>query len=182
MQKRIPSNILRYLLLEQMDAEPTYGYAIVRALEEMSKQHWTVSYGTVYGALGRLQKRGYARQLPIDERGRKYFELTAKGREQLEKQRAEIGTLGDSSQDIVLGYLNVYKHIYGERKLARLLARIRDGFTETIAAYEVAEDGVGDGVGVDIEVAGEDAGEGAGDDEDVDEDEDDKDEVEVEVT
>jgi DNA-binding PadR family transcriptional regulator len=82
------------LILISLAEEPKHGYAIALDIESMTGQR--LGPGTLYGAITRLEERGWIQPLPAAERRRPY-KLTAAGqrvlRARLEslKQLARIG-------------------------------------------------------------------------------------------
>ena len=74
MQKNIPHDLLTYLILGKMADGPTYGYAIVKMLKEMSGGRWSISYGTVYGSMGRLEEKGFIAKTSGEPAGRTHLE------------------------------------------------------------------------------------------------------------
>jgi len=129
MQKNIPHDLLTFLILGSMQKQPTYGYAIIKMLEEKSGGRWSVSFGTVYGALNRMEKEGLLRQTDGGESKRKYFEMTAKGKKHLVQKRKEMKDMGEKSREMIIGFLNVYRNIQGEKMFRRLLDEIDDEFS-----------------------------------------------------
>lgn len=77
------------LILGSLAAGPKHGYAIVQDVERTAGV--LLGPGTLYGALPRLEERGWVQALPGEERRRPY-ELTATGarvlRERLEAMRS----------------------------------------------------------------------------------------------
>lgn len=73
------------LILASLAGGPKHGYAMMEDIEAMSGVR--LGPGTLYGALTRLEQRGFIAPLPAEERRRPY-RLTAQGavalREQLE--------------------------------------------------------------------------------------------------
>jgi DNA-binding PadR family transcriptional regulator len=82
------------LILISLAEEPKHGYAITRDIETMTGQR--LGPGTLYGAIARLEERGWIQPLPAVERRRPY-KLTAAGQRVLRarldglKQLARIG-------------------------------------------------------------------------------------------
>jgi transcriptional regulator len=71
---------------------PQHGYAIAARLEQVSGGALRLNMGTLYPGLVRLEARGWiAARWAQTEAGRRarYYDLTARGRRQLEKERAE---------------------------------------------------------------------------------------------
>ncbi|MEF8832566.1 MAG: PadR family transcriptional regulator [Candidatus Thermoplasmatota archaeon] len=128
MQKRIPTELINYLILKAMEDDPTYGYELIKNLQNKSNDHWDPSYGTVYGALNRMEDNGFIERTEKEDEDRKYYKLTEEGEEELEEREKEIEKIGIQSQDMVLGFLNVYKNIFGEKKFDELIKKIKDEF------------------------------------------------------
>jgi DNA-binding PadR family transcriptional regulator len=64
------------LILSSLAGGPKHGYAITQ--DVLAVADVTLGPGTLYGAIARLEDRGYIKALPGDERRRPY-ELTALG-------------------------------------------------------------------------------------------------------
>ncbi len=129
MQKRLPSELISYLIFKTMKEEgATYGYEIIKRLKEISNGHWNPSYGTVYGALNRMEKKGLIERAEQGPEDRKYYSLTDKGEETLEERKTEIKNLEDDAKDMVLGFLNVYNSIYGNESFDELIDKIKKEF------------------------------------------------------
>lgn len=78
---------LDLLILRTLRMGPAHGHAIARAIEVTSDSVLQVEQGSLYPALHRLIKRGWisAEQGTSENNRRaKYYQLTAKGRRQLE--------------------------------------------------------------------------------------------------
>ena len=129
MQKRMPSQIINYVILETMDEEgSTYGYELIKKLKRISNDHWDPSYGTIYGALNRMERNDLIERSNEDDEDRKYYRLTNKGENELNQKESEIKEMGSQAQDMVLGFLNVYQNIYGEEGFTELIEKIRREF------------------------------------------------------
>lgn len=77
---------LDMLVLRVLTAGPMHGYAIVRRIQESSRDLLVVEEGSLYPALHRMQRRGWIQAdwgLSESNRRAKYYCLTAAGREQL---------------------------------------------------------------------------------------------------
>jgi PadR family transcriptional regulator, regulatory protein PadR len=77
-----------------------HGYGILGAVEDLSDGRITLSTGTLYGALERLERDGYVAFDGEETDGgppRRYYALTASGRElltaEVEQMRATASTL-----------------------------------------------------------------------------------------
>jgi len=67
MQKRIPSEMISYLILKTMKEKgSTYGYELIKTMKERSNGHWDPSYGTIYGSLDRMEKNGYIERATVN--------------------------------------------------------------------------------------------------------------------
>lgn len=83
---------LEPIVLELIAGGASYGYEIVRAMQQESRGELLAQEGTLYPALHRLEKRGYLRSQWKDSpegRQRKHYYLTAEGRRRLESLRQE---------------------------------------------------------------------------------------------
>jgi PadR family transcriptional regulator PadR len=82
---------LDLLLLSIVAVEPLHGYAIVEALRDRSDGAFTLSEGTVYPALYRLERAGLltSRWEGDGKRRRRVYSLTSKGRRELKAHARE---------------------------------------------------------------------------------------------
>ncbi len=129
MQKRIPSELISYLILKNIRKQgTTYGYELINNLKDISNEHWDPSYGTIYGTLNRMEKKGFIQRAERGEEDRKYYRLTERGEEELKKREDGMKEIGKMAQENVLGFLCVYRKIYGEEKFSELMEKIREEF------------------------------------------------------
>jgi transcriptional regulator len=87
----LPQGTLDLLILKVVALGPVHGYAIAQRLEQVSRQVIQVPQGSLYPALHRLENRGLlAAYWEETETGReaKFYQLTRKGRAQLETEAA----------------------------------------------------------------------------------------------
>jgi DNA-binding PadR family transcriptional regulator len=75
------------LILVALANGPKHGYAIMTDVEAMTGS--PIGPGTLYAALGRLERRGLIAPLPADDRRRPY-QLTGAGATTLEEQLREL--------------------------------------------------------------------------------------------
>ena len=71
---------------------PQHGYAVAARLEQVSSGALQLNMGTLYPGLLRLEARGWISAkwaLTESSRRARFYELTAKGRKQLQTERAE---------------------------------------------------------------------------------------------
>jgi PadR family transcriptional regulator PadR len=80
---------LDMLILKVVALGPIHGYAISQRIEQISEDAFRLQQGSLYPALHRLENRGWLRaEWRATETGReaKFYELTKKGRQQLETE------------------------------------------------------------------------------------------------
>ena len=83
---------------------PLHGYAIMTAIEQISSDVLRVEEGSLYPALHRLEESGLVRAKWIDkENGRRArsYELTARGRKQLETEEARWMAVAGAVQRVL---------------------------------------------------------------------------------
>jgi transcriptional regulator len=81
------------------------GWEITNAIQVVSREALNVKYGTLYPALHRLEARGLIRaEWAISENNRraKFYELTAAGRKELEREK-ETWERFASAMSLILG-------------------------------------------------------------------------------
>jgi len=64
----------------------------------------------------------------VNGEDRKYYQLTKTGEQDLEEREKRIEEIGETSENMVLGFLNVYEDIYGEKRLDQLLEKMKEEF------------------------------------------------------
>ena len=77
--------------------EPQHGYGISRQVKEMTGGEVTISAGTMYGALSKMEKDGLIR-FHSEEDKRKLYQLTESGKEVLSAETARIERLYRNSR------------------------------------------------------------------------------------
>ena len=80
------------MILSILMSGENYGYQIIQKVKELSGGKLEWSDGMLYPVLHRLEKDGFIRsRWKISDGGRlrKYYKLTDKGREELEKERRQ---------------------------------------------------------------------------------------------
>jgi DNA-binding PadR family transcriptional regulator len=82
---------LRLYLLKLLEESPRHGYDLIRLLEDRFMGLYTPSPGTIYPRLQRLEAEGLVTQ--SQEGGRKVYQLTDAGREELASRREELAEL-----------------------------------------------------------------------------------------
>jgi transcriptional regulator len=87
----LPQGTLDLLILKAVALEPQHGWAISERLHQISRATLEIRQGSLYPALHRLERRGWikARWGTSDNNRRaKFYELTRRGRTELEAQSA----------------------------------------------------------------------------------------------
>src|SRR5438552_15610460 len=85
----LPQGTLDLLILRTLSLEPQHGWGIAERVQQMSSEVLRIQQGSLYPALHRLERRGWikARWGTSDNNRRaKYYELTRKGRAQLDAE------------------------------------------------------------------------------------------------
>ena len=80
--------------------ETLHGYAIMQRVERISDHQLTIGPGTLYGALGTLQKQGLIEMVRTDGR-RKYYALTGRGRQVLRRQIERLEMMSASGRQVL---------------------------------------------------------------------------------
>jgi PadR family transcriptional regulator PadR len=81
----------------------SYGYAILRRINELSGGELDWTEGLLYPLLHRLERLGYVEsswQSVTGERKRKYYRITDKGLAELAEQRRQWSTVVDALKEI----------------------------------------------------------------------------------
>lgn len=83
---------LDLLILKSLVFGPVHGQGVARAIQRQSEDAFVVDHGSLYVALQRLEEKKWVRaKWGVSENNRKarFYELTAKGREQLAEKTSE---------------------------------------------------------------------------------------------
>ena len=94
------------MVLGILAEQESYGYAILRRINELSGGELDWTEGLLYPLLHRLERLGYVEsswQSVAGERRRKYYRITSAGREELAEQRRQWNTVVDALKEIWLG-------------------------------------------------------------------------------
>ena len=82
---------LQMMVLKTLSFEPMHGWGIAQRIQQMSKDVFLVTQGSLYPALIRMKRRGWVTtSWRVTENGRRarYYELTTDGRRQLGLEQA----------------------------------------------------------------------------------------------
>ncbi len=83
----------KYILLHHLKEKPSYGYEIIRALEERFHSFYVPSPGSVYPTLQMLEEMGYVTSSEQD--GKKVYSITKDGLMFLEEEKASQERIQD---------------------------------------------------------------------------------------
>src|ERR1700741_1340053 len=86
----LPQGTLDLLILRTIAIEPQHGWAIAQRIQLISSDVLRVQQGSLYPALHRLERRGWVKAhwgTSDNNRRAKYYELTRRGRKQLEAEK-----------------------------------------------------------------------------------------------
>lgn len=93
--RRLRRGDVRAAILLLLEEQPRNGYQLIQELTERSDGAWRPSPGSVYPVLQQLEDEGLIEPAP-GESG-KTFQLSAKGRESVERDRATLGKPWESA-------------------------------------------------------------------------------------
>jgi DNA-binding PadR family transcriptional regulator len=80
--KNLPLTETTYYVLLSL-IEPAHGYIIMQKVEELSNQQVKIAAGTLYGAIENLLKQGLIESVKSEDKRRKTYVITDKGKEVL---------------------------------------------------------------------------------------------------
>lgn len=83
---------LELLVLKALAPEPLHGVGISRRIGQMTQGAFDVSFGSLFPALHRLERRGWLRaewRESLHRRQAKYYSITAAGRRELTREERE---------------------------------------------------------------------------------------------
>lgn len=88
----LPQGTLDLLILRTLALGPQHGWAISERIHQVSSKILQVRQGSLYPALHRLERRGWIKAkwgASENNRRAKYYELTKRGRKQLEAETSD---------------------------------------------------------------------------------------------
>jgi transcriptional regulator len=80
------------VVLALLEAEPRHGYELVKLIDERSGGALTFNFASLYATLYKLEERGLVQGRWVEkpnQRRRRYYRITARGRDFLATQRRE---------------------------------------------------------------------------------------------
>ncbi len=81
---------LSLLILQLLSEKPSYGYELIKSIEERLSGGYAPSPGVVYPTLTLLEERGFAEVVEPTEGGRKTYAITDAGRKELTDNAARL--------------------------------------------------------------------------------------------
>ena len=81
---------LEMLVLKTIALEPMHGWGIAQRIQQMSKDVFLVTQGSLYPALVRMKRRGLLKtswRVTENNRRARYYEITAAGQKELSAER-----------------------------------------------------------------------------------------------
>jgi len=91
-KREIKRGTIQLCVLSLLKEGPMYGYQIITALRERSDGYFELKEGTIYPALYRLEKEGYAKSRWLQKDGRpprNYYSITELGKKHMQKTLEE---------------------------------------------------------------------------------------------
>ena len=85
----LPQGTLDLLILKALSLGPQHGWAVAERIKQISRDALAINQGSLYPALHRLEHRGWIKAswgTSDNNRKAKYYDLTAKGRAQLQSE------------------------------------------------------------------------------------------------
>ena len=83
---------LELLVLKALSLEPMHGWGLAQRIEQMSRDVFQVSQGSLYPALQRMKRKGWVHsewRVTENNRRARYYLLTPAGARQLEHEKAQ---------------------------------------------------------------------------------------------
>jgi DNA-binding PadR family transcriptional regulator len=107
-QDQLPLTETTFFILLALAPGPSHGYAIMKRVEQQSRERVKFSTGTLYGAIRRLLERGWIERAGESDkaenrRGRKTYRLTRMGRRLLEAETARLQSLVSAARETAAG-------------------------------------------------------------------------------
>ena len=82
----VPKGFLRYYVLKLLSEKQLAGSEIMEQIKEETDGRWKPSPGSIYPLLSLLQDHGYIKEIPVDESGKKRYQLTEAGEKFFQEQ------------------------------------------------------------------------------------------------
>ena len=85
----LPQGTLDLLILKALSLAPLHGWGVSARIRQISRERLDIQTGSLYPSLHRLERRGWIKAkwgVTENSRRAKYYELTRRGREQLDAE------------------------------------------------------------------------------------------------
>lgn len=82
---------LELMVLKALSLEPMHGWGLAQRIEQMSRDVFQVSQGSLYPALQRMKRKGWISsewRMSTNNRRARYYLLTRAGAQQLDREKA----------------------------------------------------------------------------------------------
>ena len=82
---------LELMVLKALSLEPMHGWGLAQRIEQMSRDVFQVSQGSLYPALQRMKRKGWISsewRTSTNNRRARYYLLTSAGEQQLDREKA----------------------------------------------------------------------------------------------
>ena len=89
---------LQLVILSLLAEKPSYGYELIKAIEDRMGGGYAPSPGVVYPTLTLLEERGFA-EIEPSEGNRKTYRITQAGRAELQKEAGRLADLTDRLEE-----------------------------------------------------------------------------------
>jgi DNA-binding PadR family transcriptional regulator len=93
---------VRLVVLKLLSEQPSYGYQLIKTMEERLSGGYTPSAGVIYPTLTMLEEEGLA--TASSENGKKVYSLTPEGREYLQTNRRRVEQLFERLEEAGRGF------------------------------------------------------------------------------
>jgi DNA-binding PadR family transcriptional regulator len=100
-EKYLPLTETTYYILLSL-LEPAHGYLIMKRVEELSNQNVVIAAGTLYGAIENLTKQKLIKSVESDNKRRKIYVITDKGKEVLKLDYQRMQKLIDITDKLLI--------------------------------------------------------------------------------
>ena len=145
--RRFQKGVFKHVILDLLKDKPSYGYEIIRKLEERCHGFYVPSPGIVYPTLQVLEEMGYVTS--SQQNGKKVYTITDEGRKYLSEKAEFTEEINCRIQDWCTGHCgNFHETIHEFARLGQLLRqpgqkldneklpRIRDIVSKAISDIE----------------------------------------------
>lgn len=101
--KQEPLTESYYYILLCLYKAPLHGYGIMQMTKILSEGHVNIGSGTMYGATGNMIKKKWIQEISVEDdegKNRRYYELTANGREVLKMEITRLHGLLKAAEKV----------------------------------------------------------------------------------